>query len=234
MLSIAIYSDNLNDARLLQSKIQDFLVENKILAKTKVFDTMEKFITVPDTFDIYFMDMDSKDDVLSIGSQMIDIDQQSYFVYWSSDKASAYDVTKIRANYFLLKPIEPGDLEGIMNSIKKRIKKDTVIIKTPEGDRRVYTNDLNYVNIVKRCTCYHLVDGAVFDGQTLRGAFEKEIYPLQEHPKLAFIPPSLLVNMTNIKILSKESATFENDDVIYLPKKAYDIIKNKWFLYNQI
>ena len=83
MLSIAIYSDNLDDTMALRSKIQDFLVRNKILAKTKIFESMEKFITVPDTFDIYFMDMDSSDDVLEIGAQMMDIDLQSYFVYYS-------------------------------------------------------------------------------------------------------------------------------------------------------
>ena len=234
MLSIAIYSDNLDDTMALRSKIQDFLVRNKILAKTKIFESMEKFITVPDTFDIYFMDMDSSDDVLKIGARMMDIDLQSYFIYYSSSKSSAYEASTVHADYFLLKPINPKELEDIMNDIKKHIKIDSIIVKTPEGDRRVYTNDLNYVNIVKRCLCYHLMDGAMFDGQVLRGAFEKAIHPLQEHPKLVFLPPSLLVNMTNIKTLNKEYAIFDNDDILYFPRKSYDLIKQKWEKYNEI
>lgn len=234
MLSIAIYSDNFDDTMALRSKIQYFLVKNKILAKIKIFENMEKFITIPEIFDIYFIDMDSSDNVLKIGAQIIDINLQSYFIYYSNNKSFAYDASTIRADYFLLKPINPNELEGVMNDIKRHIRIDSIIIKTPEGDRRVYTNDLNYINIVKRCLCYHLIDGSTFDGQILRGAFEKAIYPLQKHPKLVFLPPSLLVNMTNIKILNKEYVTFENDDILYFSRKSYDLIKQKWEKYNEI
>ena len=74
----------------------------------------------------------------------------------------------------------------------------------------------------------------MFDGQTLRSSFEKAIYPLQENKSFLFIPPSLLINIGEIKILNSDNAVFENDDVVYFPKKSYDMIHDKWLNYNRI
>lgn len=228
MLSIAIYSDQQNDTELLRAKIQDYLLQNKIGAKVILFDNYETFITAPDSFDIYFMDMECSDDVISLGRQMMSIDNQSYFVYYSSDISKAYDCFKIRANYFLRKPIDPEDVIEVLNHIRKEIKKDIIIIKTAQGERRVFINQLNYINIIKRNLCYHLCEGEVFDGQMLRGSFEKAITPLQNHPSLLFLSPSLLINMENIKVLSSDHAIFDNDDIVYFPKKSYDLVNNRW------
>ena len=95
---------------------------------------------------------------------------------------------------------------------------------------------LNYVNIVKRCLCYHLADGTMFDGQVLRTAFEKAIDPLQYHKSGAFLflAPSLLINVGEIKILNGDHIIFENDDVLYFPKKAYDKVREAWLNYSRI
>ena len=227
MLSIAIYSDQTNDAELLKSKIQDYLVNTKTLAKITMFDSREVLIAYPHSFDVYFMDMECSDNVIQLGKQMMDIDHKSHFIYFSKLESNAYFSAKIRADYFLKKPIDPEDVEGILSDIKKEIKNESIIIQTAVGERKVYIQQLNYVNIIKRCLSYHLMDG-VFDGQTLRGSFEKAITPLQNHPMLLFLHPSLLININNIRELRNDHIVFENDDIVYFPKKAYDTIRERW------
>jgi hypothetical protein len=90
----------------------------------------------------------------------------------------AHLAAKVRANYFITKPYDKEELVEILMEIRKEIKEDSIIIKIPSGDRRVRINNLNYINIVRRCLCYHLKDGTMFDGQTLRSSFEKAIDPL--------------------------------------------------------
>ena len=121
MLSIAIYSNCFNDTELLKSKIQDFLLETKISAKVIIFNEVDKIITAPNSFDIYFLDMDTEIDVLKLGQEMMEIDSQSYFVYFSENVTNAYDCFKIRADYFMRKPIDPDDLNGILKDIKIKI-----------------------------------------------------------------------------------------------------------------
>ena len=141
---------------------------------------------------------------------------------------------KARSDYFITKPFDKEELVEILNEIKKEVKEDSIIIKIPTGERRVRINNLNYINIVRRCLCYHLKDGAMFDGQTLRSSFEKAIDPLQKHKTFIFLSPSLLINLSEIKIINKDHIIFENDDVLYFPMKQYDNLRNAWINYNKI
>jgi hypothetical protein len=95
-------------------------------------------------------------------------------------------------------------------------------------DQRIYIKDLNYINITNRNLRYHLADGKEYDSQTLRQSFSKEISPLLIKPELYFIQPSLLVNLTNIETLWADRMQFENGDIIYYPKTAYEKLKNAW------
>lgn len=180
------------------------------------------------------MDMDSKDDTLELGRKIKNINSSSYFIYISSDPSNAVLAAKARVNYYLLKPLEHDEIIEVLKEIKKKIKDDNIIIKIPGGERRIQANHLNYINIVKRCLCYHLSDGNVFEGQNLRTSFKKAIDPLQNHKTFLFIPPSLLINIGAIKIINKDNIIFENDEVLFLPMKQYENVHNAWINYNRI
>lgn len=235
MLSIGIYSDKPDDVAIMKSVIQDFLINYNLMAKLTVFTNPDEFIKVPGSYDMYIMDMDSADDVIELGKQMMTIDVGSRFIYFCTDTNQAYRAAKARADYFLAKPIDEKEFYEVLEEIKQKIKDDNLIIKLSDGERRVRANSLNYINIVKRCLCYHLTDGTMFDGQTLRTSFEKAISPLQHHKSKSFLflPPSLLINIGEIKIVNGDNVVFENDDVLYIPKKAYDTVRDAWINYNR-
>jgi hypothetical protein len=43
-----------------------------------------------------------------------------------------------------------------------------------------------------------------------------------------------LINVSEIKILNSDNVVFENDDVLYFPKKAYDVVREAWLKYSRI
>ena len=178
MLSIAIFSDQLEDVATLKTLIQDYLIENKAMAKISVFQNPEDLIIIPSTYDVYFMDMDSESNATLLGKKMKQIDSNSQYVYTSINPNMAQVATKARCDYFITKPYDQEEIAEILTDIKREIKEDSIIIKIPSGDRRIRINNLNYINIVRRCLCYQLKDGTMFDGQTLRSSFEKAIDPL--------------------------------------------------------
>ena len=235
MLSIAIYSNNKSIITRLKSIIQDFLIEIKAMSKVSVFSDPKKFISAHRSYDIYIMDMESKDDTIELGKKIMEINGNSYFIYLGKDMNDIRKALKLHINYYLLKPIETEDLLHILKIIKRKIQDDTIVIQIPTGDRRVRANNLNYINIVKRCLCYHLKDGTMFDGQTLRSSFEKAISPLQFHKSKSFLflPPSLLINLGEVKIVNGDHVIFENDDILYFPKKAHDTIREAWTNYSR-
>ena len=204
------------------------------MAKISCFSTPEEVMMIPNRYDVYFMDMDSTNDATVLGKNRRLIDEGSQFVYMSINPNVAHIAAKVRSDYFITKPFDKEEIAEILNEIKKEIKEDSIIIKIPSGERRVRINNLNYINIVRRCLCYHLKDGAMFDGQTLRSSFEKAIDPLHKHKSFIFLAPSLLINLGEIKIINKDNIVFENDDVLFFPMKQYDNVRNAWINYNRI
>ena len=204
------------------------------MAKISCFSTPEEVMMIPNRYDVYFMDMDSTNDATVLGKNRRLIDEGSQFVYMSINPNVAHIAAKVRSDYFITKPFDKEEIAEILNEIKKEIKEDSIIIKIPSGERRVRINNLNYINIVRRCLCYHLKDGAMFDGQTLRSSFEKAIDPLHKHKSFIFLAPSLLINLGEIKIINKDNIVFENDDVLYFPMKQYDNLRNACINYNRI
>ena len=203
------------------------------MAKVVYFQDPEIFITAPGSYDICVMDMGSNDNVIELGLKMKSIDSSSYYIFISENETDAYKVAKARFHYFTLNPIDQEEFVQILKEIKIKVKDDSVIIKIASGERRIKINHLNYINIVKRCLCYHLTNGTMFDGQTLRSSFEKAIDPLHKHKAFLFIAPSLLINIGEIKILNSDNIIFENDDVLYFPKKQDDTVRDAWLNYNR-
>ena len=204
------------------------------MAKVCHFQKSEEMILVPIRYDAYIIDMDTEEDAIALGTTMREIDVGSHFIYMSSDTSKAYIAYKFHADYFLEKPIDIQELNFILTAIKQKIQEDNIIIKTPTGERRIRSNTLNYINIVKRCLCYHLKNGTMFDGQTLRTSFEKAIYPLQNQKMFLFLAPSLLLNLSEIKEVCEDHVVFENDEIVYFPKKSYNLVRESWLHYNRI
>ena len=220
----------------LKSIIQDFLIEGKNMAKVSVLGDKEEIVMAPSCFDIYFLDMDlfSEEDIVPFSKQIKQIDNNAHLIYMSDKSEMARLSAKAKADYFITIPFDKEEIFEILNEIKKEVREDSVIIKVPGGERRIRTNHLNYIDIVKRCLCYHLKDGTMFDGQTLRSSFEKAIDPLHKNRQFYFLAPSLLLNLNEIKTILSDKIIFENDAVVYIPKKSRDTIYEAWEKYNKI
>ena len=233
MLSIAVYSDVIEDMSPWKSNLQDFLIETSTMAKTSCYNNSEEFRASVGSYDVYILDMDSAEDVIEMSEHISLVDRGSLFIFLSENRENVYKIAKRQLGYFLPKPIDREDFIELLKKVRKNVKESCIIVPTSLGERRIHIANFNYLDIVKRCLCYHLADGNMFDGQTLRASFEKTIKPLDEHPSLLFIAPSLLLNLENIKELNKDNIVFENDTVLYISKKAYEIISIEWHKYNR-
>jgi hypothetical protein len=88
-------------------------------------------------------------------------------------------------------------------------------------------NKVLYADIQKRNLCCHL-ENEVLNSKTLKTSFKNYIGTLVYHPDFVFIPPSLIINLNQIKIMNKDNLTFKNGEVLYFPKKGYEEINRRW------
>lgn len=220
MISIAVYTKKEETADSLKNLIQSYFVQEQIAGRFQIFSNMDDILTTPYRFDIYVIDMENdKEQGMFIGIKMKQIDVFGHIVYIDTEISSFCDSLKAEADCFLTKPITSDGLFPLIDKIRKMIKADTIVISTPEGDRKIRTSDLNYINIEERCLCYHLTNSEFYDGRSLRASFEKAITPLQHQATLLFLPPSLLINAENIELLNNDHLIFESGDKLYFPKK---------------
>lgn len=234
MLTAAIYSSDVESVKTIKETIQNLIIENNLFAKISIFENKEELLTTPNSFDVYLMDIDEEDDILDLTNEMLQIDSGASTILFSHDIEKGYIASEKGVDYFLLKPIKPEALTVILKKIKNRIKIESIVIKTNQGERRIKTNNLNYINIESRCLCYHLKDSSLLDGTTLRTNFKDAVQPLLIKEMLYMVGNSILVNLEEIKILHKDHIVFFNDEVLYYPKTHWENLNIAWKEYLEV
>ena len=105
---------------------------------------------------------------------------------------------------------------------------ETTLVNTSQGYVKINVNDINYIDIVKRNLCYHLVDNSEVLSVTIRKAFTNYIGAFQHNTNFIFIEPAFLINLNQITRLEQDRVEFKNGSIAYINKKQYTSIKAAW------
>lgn len=160
--------------------------------------------------------------------QTIIENSNTYYIFIGNDLSKIVLKNNACNNYFVQKPVDYKKLDEILFHIRKKIQNNFICIQTIEGDQRLKISELNYVNIEGRNLCYHLTDGTKTNSTTLTTSFIKAITPLDQHELLLFIKPSLLINISKIKIVDTNRIIFDNKDWMPVSSPQRKIIKEEW------
>jgi hypothetical protein len=227
MIKITIYEKNIENVGDTRGYLRKFANANNMIIKENVYFKVEDMIEK--TADVCLLDYKA---FLEEQESLLKWQEENHikFVFVTSDIKDIVDIMQTHPEqYLILSPIEEESLLKIFDNLKTKIRKKAIIVKLAHSeDQRIYIKDLNYINIANRNLCYHLATGKNYDSQTLRQSFVKEVEPLLSKPGLFLIQPSLLINLTNVETLFADHLIFENGDILYFPKTAYDKIKEAW------
>jgi hypothetical protein len=227
MIKVTIYERYIENVGDVRGYLRKFANSSNVIIKENVFFKVEDMVEM--SADVCLLDYKA---FLEDGDILLKWKDENNikFIFITSDIKDIIDIMQNHPEqYLILSPVEEESLVKVFENLKLRIKRIAIIAKLAhQEDKRIYVKDLNYINITKRNLRYHLADGREYDSQTLRQSFSKEISPLLIKPELYFIQPSLLVNMTNIETLWDDHMQFENGDIVYYPKTAYEKLKAAW------
>jgi hypothetical protein len=227
MIKVTIYERYIENVGDVRGYLRKFANSSNVIIKENVFFKVEDMVEM--SADVCLLDYKA---FLEDGDILLKWKDENNikFIFITSDIKDIIDIMQNHPEqYLILSPVEEESLIKVFENLKLRIKRIAIIAKLAhQEDKRIYVKDLNYINITKRNLRYHLADGREYDSQTLRQSFSEEISPLLIKPELYFIQPSLLVNMTNIETLWDDHMQFENGDIVYYPKTAYEKLKAAW------
>lgn len=230
LFSIAVCDENQEQLNISCDLLADYLIQSKSMAKVQKYDSAEALLADPQRFDIYLLGIILPGEIngISLGKKIKEQDETAKIIYVTKDTTRAIEAYELQALSYITKPIDEKKLFAVLDKVRNYIRKECFIMQTNEGERRIHASDLLYIDIDRRCLCYHLKSGIYADGQCLRGSFEKALGAIKENEDFIFLKPSLVINLTEIDLLNQDHLTFKNGQTIYFPKAKYQQIKDAW------
>lgn len=172
---------------------------------------------------------------IELGLSIREVDQGGHIIYLTTSPDFALDSYRIRASDYLLKPLNKGrlfqSLDDIIRSLEKK-RRAFVTIKTRQGLRRVPFSCVVYGELAGRCVQYHLSDGSVIEGMSLRGAFQDAVAPLLAHHGFVLCATSFLVNLSFVEMIDSSGLRLADGKALPVSRPLRTEVTRRWLDYH--
>lgn len=184
-------------------------------------------------FDIYILEtLMPNINGFYIARELRSMHNKCKIIYYTQNAQAALTAFEVGADNYVLKPSNPDKFSHILDEAIAELKRDTATtlftVKVKEGYTRLCSDDVAYVDIVRRMLCYHMTDGCVIPTPTLREPFKIAAQPLIDNPDFALGGPSLLVNLTKVRSFTDHTIVFDYGETLVPSRNAYKEILRRW------
>lgn len=184
-------------------------------------------------YDIYILETNMPDiNGFYIARELRSRYSRCKIIYYTVNHNAALNAFEVNADNYIVKPAATDKFDSVIDATLKAIDSDRtralVEIKTRDGLIRVASDDIAYVNIVKRCLCYHLKDGSIIRAIMLRGPFRSAVEGLLKDPAFCIAGASLLINLSSISVMNRHSLRFNHGEWIMPPRASYKTLYLAW------
>lgn len=151
------------------------------------------------SYDLYLLDIIMPEPSgIRLGHLIRERSPLAQLIYVTSSPDFALDAFGAQALDYLLKPVDTNKLHQALDrawALCCGQQSRYISIKSRQGLRSIDSASIVYIEIVSRSPVYHLYDGEIIQGLTIRSSFDDAIAPLDHDP--SFISPhkSFYVNM---------------------------------------
>lgn len=219
-------SDQQNDS--LEEIINQYFKDFDLPGYVYKFTDPEKLINSNIDYDAIFLGITFKKmDGIEIAHLLRTNGYIGKIIFVSSQINYGVASYEVKAFNFVKKLVNKEKIFSILHEVREEKRREYKYLDTPNGEVKIDLNKVLYADIQKRNLCCHL-ENEVLNSKTLKTSFENYIGTLVYHPDFVFIPPSLIINLNQIKIMNKDNLTFKNGEVLYFPKKGYEEINRRW------
>lgn len=189
-------------------------------------------LQIKGVFDIYLLDVIMPgQDGIQLGLRIREYDQGGRIIYFTSSPDFAVDSYRAKASDYLLKPLEKDRLFQSLDDAVKSLGEDRqafTTVKTKEGIRRIPLREIICGELVRRRIQYHLSDGSVVEGMSLRRAFQEAIAPLTAHRYFVLCATSFFVNLTYVEMIDASGLRLTGGKVVPVSRGLRAEVTRRW------
>lgn len=192
-------------------------------------------LRVKGTFDVYLLDVIMPgENGIDLGVNIREFDQGGSIVYLTTSPAFAVDSYRAKAAGYLLKPLEKEKLFALLDELAEqwlRQRQDFITIKTKDGLQRVALHTVVYGELADRCVQYHLADGSILEGMSVRASFQSAVQPLLEHRRFVLCSASFFVNLAYVKRVDATGLCLTDGTLLPLSRQLRGEVTDLWMDY---
>jgi len=197
-------------------------------------DLMEKVQKIGG-FDIYILDIVLPNtNGIALGRKLRDEGYDGKIIYLTSSEEYSLDAFRVRAFYYIIKPISREaffkTVDDAVASINKR-KDKKLTVKTKEKVVKLSYDKIMYAELNDRCVRFYLEQGITVDSVTLRTTFSQAMEELLGDSRFFMCSQSMLVNLEQISEMSSTEIAFGETRRVHIGEKNSRKLRPVWTEY---
>lgn len=219
--------ENILDSYREQRPECDFSVERFEDAEELLWMIREKGYSP----DLLFMDiyMPGKQGIEAV-RELREMGNECRIVFLTTSKEFALEAFRVEAFQYLIKPASEKDIFRILDKfIKETSEEEKYLLFRVEGSvRKIAAQDIIYCEAQKRHQYIYMSDGTCLQqNMTLAKVYAM----LSDYQEFVRVGSSYIVNLKHIISLNAREMQMDNGKKIYLPRGAYQGLKERYFDY---
>ncbi len=243
LLRFALCDDDPEERETLAALLREYLnTRPELTGVINVFSSGKKLLDClkeQTVFDVYLLDIIMPElNGIELGIRLRGQDNRCEIIYLTNSDEYAVDSYRVRAFYYLLKPVNRDELFAVLDRTVDKISGsvsrktlETFPLKTKDGFHLLPFDQLLYAELRSRTITYYLSDHSTLTGLTLRGSFASEIAPLLQNSCFCLCGASFCLNLSQIKAVEKTNVMFQNGSSLVIPRSGYTPLKTAWMKY---
>lgn len=219
-MSIAICDDNGEDSARIRELIRQYSQERPGVEPEAVcFESGQALldaVSAGRTFSLYLLDILMPGlSGIALADRLAELRVRAPVIFLTSSPEYALDAFRVRAQDYLLKPVEPEALFAALDeALAGQFRPRPVLIATEDGEIAVPVDRIAYAECNIHRVRYHLADGSVLMSRTLRVPFSQAVRPLLESSRFLQPHRSYVVNADHIQCLADGCLTLMDGQTV--------------------
>lgn len=232
---IAVCDDSKEHVEIISNMIDLILKNNKLNCLFETFTSSKELIANHEkrNFDIIFLDMEMPEqNGIETGLSIKNIADNTKIIYVTAHQGYAYDSYKVKAEDYLLKPIDYLKLENsILLCFKKlQTKKERKFLDITDINRninRIFIDNIIYMQREKdrKIHIECIYKKTIIINQTISN-LEKN---LADNRNIIKANQSCLINLNNVRKITKDIITFCDDSTVKISESCLQSVKKEFY-----
>lgn len=222
-MRIAICEDNREHAEILAGMVNHWAKKEDMQVSIGYYQSAEQFLFCmkdEPPYDLAFLDIQmSKINGLQLARMIREEDRLIFLVFTTALKKYAPKGYEVSAFRYLIKPLQEDEVFQALSAASQMLevrKKEAIIVTQSDKSRRVFMDDIYYIEVDNHHIILHLRD------ETIRfKAKLKELETQFKEPQFCKCHRSYIVNMKYAGRISREGVEIDG-------KKTLPISKSRW------